>query len=54
MIDVISDNNWGFRGSGRGRPRGEFGGNDGVDRRNVSEMVTALHLSCLLLSSLLQ
>lgn len=32
------DNNWGFRGSARGRPRGEFGGGDGVDRRNMSEM----------------
>ena len=53
MNTVISDNNWGFRGSGRGRPRGEFGGGDG-DRRNVSEMVMALNLSFVLLSSWLQ
>ena len=39
---AVADNNWGFRGSGRGRPRGDFGAGDGVDRRNISEMVTAL------------
>jgi len=40
-IAVIADNSWGFRGSGRGRPRGEFGAGDGVSRRNMSEMVAA-------------
>jgi len=37
---VVADYNWGFRGSGRGRPRGEIGAGDGADRRNMSEMVT--------------
>ena len=44
LHDAVADNNWGFRGSGRGRPRGEFGAGDGVDRRNMSEMVIALKL----------
>jgi len=39
---VVADyDNWGYRGSGRGRPRGEMGAGDGADRRNMSEMVNA-------------
>jgi len=43
---IVSDNNnWGFsRGPGRGRPRGEFGGGDAANRRNVSEMVNTSDL----------